>query len=304
MDNETIGVENSEKKPIIYSIPDFFHYYNLNMNLINLMRKRPEMFRDNVVIGSVYGAFPGFIWNSGRATMGQATFENIVGTVKAFNDLGISVRYTCTNALLQGMHLMDLYCNKILEVTENELNGVTVNLDILDRHITKNFPKFYHVWSTTKGAKSVEETNKLSKDRLTVPYYGMNNTSALDEFEHPEHIEILVSEACIENCPLRSKHYEDISKLQLIEPSEGFMCPNGCENYLYYETVTKRKHYVSPEMIEEIYLPRGIHQFKIGGRNDNAINVIENYANYFARPEQKDNVRNVLLHAHFGNLTL
>ena len=293
-------MSNSADKEIVFSIPDFFHLYNLNMNLLGLMKKSPELFRENVKIGSVYGAFPGFIWNSGRAIIGQATFENIVGTVKAFNDLGISIRYTCTNSQITGMHLMDLYCNNILQITENELNGVTVNLQILDDHITKSFPKFYHVWSTTKGAKSVKETNELSKDRLTVLYYGMNNTSALDELEHPENIEVLVSEACIENCPNRMEHYEDISHLQLIQPSVGFQCPHNCERYFYYETPTKRKHYVSPEMIEEIYLPRGINQFKISGRNDNVINVIENYAIYFAKPEHKDNVRNKLLISYFG----
>lgn len=289
----------SKPNKIVYSLPDFFNLYNLNMMLIELMKTEPGLFRENVEIGSVYGAFPGFIWNSGRAILGQATFENIVGTVKSFNDLGISVRYTCTNSQITGMHLMDLYANNILQITESEMNGVTVNLQILDDHITKSFPKFYHVWSTTKGAKSIEETNKLSEDRLTVLYYGMNNTSALDELEHPENIEILVSEACIENCPNRMEHYADISNLQLIRPSKGFKCPHNCEQYFYYDMPVKRKHYVSPEMIEEIYLPRGIYQFKIGGRNDNPINVIENYVNYLAKPEHKDNVRNKLLISYF-----
>lgn len=290
----------SENKTIVYSIPDFYYYYNLNMMLLDLMEKQPYLFRDNVEIGSVYGSFPGFIWNSGRAMLGQAPRENIVATIKGFNDKGISVRHTCTNALLKPEHFVDVFCNKVLELSEDEMNGVNINLPELGEYITEHYPKFYHMWSTTKQVKSVEETNKLSKDTLTVLYYGMNNTEVLDRLEHPENIEVLVNEACIENCPKRSEHYKDISNLQLFEPSKGFKCPYNCEQYFYYETPVKRKHYITPEMIEEMYLPRGIYQFKISGRHDNVINLIENYTIYFAKPEHKDNVRNKLLIAHFG----
>ena len=291
-------------KVIEFSIPDFYNYFQLNLNLLTLMKKQPGLFMEDVKITSVYGSFPGCIWNSGRAILGQATFENIIATVKAFNDLGISVRYTFTNSLITGMHLMDYYCNTILQITESEMNGVNVNKDILNNHVAKSFPKFYRMWSTTKDTKTVEEVNKLSADQLTVLYYGMNNTDALDQLEHPENIEVLVSEACIENCPNRQDHYADISKLQLIQPSVGFRCPHGCEQYYYYELPVKRRHYVSPDDIRNIYLPRGIYQFKIGGRNDSIINVIENYVNYFAKPEHRDNVRNILLNVHFSGRQL
>lgn len=291
-----------EEKKIVYSIPDFFHYYNLNMLLIDFMDKQPGLFRENVKIGSVYGAFPGFIWNSGRAVLGQATYENITGTVDKFNELGISVRYTCSNAQINETHLNDYYSNRILEITENKLNGVTVNLKMLDDYISEKYPEFYHVWSTTKSVKSIDEVNELSKDRLTVLYYGMNNTDALDKLEHPENIEILVNEACVENCPRRKQHYEDVGKLQSIQPSNQFKCPFGCEQYFYYEAPIKRSHYVTPDMIENIYLPRGIYNFKISGRNDNVINLIENYTIYFAKPEHKDNVRNKLLISYFSQI--
>ena len=289
-----------DKKKIVFSIPDFYHYYGLNMNLINMMEQHPEYFYDDVKIGSVYGSFPGCIWNSGRATIGQATYENIVATVAAFNQKGISVRHTFTNSQLQGCHLMDYYCNHILQITDTGINGCTINLPILNEHIKKSHPNYYRVWSTTKEAKTVEDVNKLSSDQITVLYYGMNNTDALDKLEHPENIEVLVSEACIPNCPNRQQHYESIGKLQLIENSNGgFTCPNGCESYYYYEMAAKRPHYVTIDDIRDIYLPRGIYQFKIGGRNDSVANVIENYVNYFALPEQKDNVRNRLLNDYF-----
>lgn len=285
---------------IEFSIPDFYNQFDLNQNLLALMRAEPGLFMDDVKVTSVYGSFPGCAWNSGRAILGQATLENIVATVKAFNDLGISIRYTFTNSQIQGCHLMDYYCNTILQVTESEMNGVNVNQPILNNHIAKSFPQFYRLWSTTKDTRTVDQVNELSKDQLTVLYYGMNNTDVLDNLDHPENIEILVSEACIENCPNRQDHYADIGKLQLTMPSQGFRCPHGCEQYMYYEIPVKRAHYVSPEAIREIYLPRGIYQFKIGGRNDSLPNLIENYVNYLAKPEHRDNVRNKLLNFQFG----
>lgn len=263
------------------------------------MQQEPEKFYDDIKIDSIYGSFPGCIWNSGRAACGWASIENIVNTVAAFNQQKISVRYTFTNSEIKGRHLLDYYCNTILQNTgklvEGVQNGVNINQPILADYIAKNYPEFYLLWSTTKGINSIEETNKLSEDRITVLYYGMNNTTALNELTHPENIEILVSEACIERCPKRFEHYSSIGKLQLLEPSEAFQCPYGCEQYFYYDTPVKRDHYVSIDDIREIYLPLGINKFKISGRQDHPVNLIENYVNYFAKPEFRDNVRNKLL---------
>lgn len=295
----------SDKDKILFSIPDFYYLFDLNTMLLQLMQKEPEKFYEDVKIDSIYGSFPGCIWNSGRAACGWANIENIVNTVAAFNQQNISVRYTFTNSEIKGRHLLDYYCNTILQNTgklvEGVQNGVNINQPILADYISKNYPDFYLLWSTTKGINSIEETNELSKDRITVLYYGMNNTTALNELTHPENIEILVSEACIERCPKRFEHYSSIGKLQLLEPSEPFVCPYGCEQYYYYDTPVKRDHYVSIDDIREIYLPLGINKFKISGRQDHPVNIIENYVNYFAKPEFRDNVRNKLLITYWNN---
>lgn len=296
--------ENNQK--ILFSIPDFFFLYDLNMMLIQLKQQEPTKFYEDVVIDSVYGSFPNCIWNSGRGAYGWANIENIIATVQAFNKLGISVRYTFTNSEITGRHLMDYQCNHILQNTgklvEGIRNGVNVNKDILADHIQKNYPEFYLLWSTTKGdpKTTVEETNELSKDRITVLYYGLNNTTALEQLEHPENIEVLVSEACIPYCPKRHEHYSSIGKSQLLLPSEPFRCPYGCEQYFYYEVAAKRPHYVDMRDIREVYLPLGINKFKISGRADSPINVIENYVNYFVKPEYRDDIRNKMLISYWN----
>lgn len=288
---------------ILFSIPDFYKNFALNLNLIELMEGHPEYFYSNVKVDSCYGSFPGAIWNGGRATIGQATFSNIVATLSPFLKKGISIRYTFTNPLITGKHLYDYYCNRILEISEScaaadsitaEI-GVTINTDLMKNHIEKSFPSFYTVWSTTKSIKSIDELNELSKDNITVAYYGMNNTEAIEKFEHPENVEMLVCEACIPSCPNRSDHYAEIAKLQMVDPSSNFKCPHNCELYMYYDTVVKRPHYISYDDIVNTYLPLGINKFKISGRNDHVVNIIENYVNYFCLPEHRDRVRNMLL---------
>lgn len=302
----------ADGKKIYFSIPDFYHNFNLNMNLLNLMKMQPELFMDDIVIDSVYGSFPGCIWNSGRGTIGMATYENIVATVKPFNEMGVSVRHTFTSSWLDEKHINDYYCNRILEITSHvalgtkTMNGVNISSPRLERHIAKNYPDFYRLWSTTKqGGESVKTLNELSADRIAVMHYSLNNNeSVLKRLKHPENVEVLVSEACVPNCPNRQTHYQDISSLQKIEPSNGFRCPFNCEQYFYYELAVQRPHYVSPEAIREVYLPLGINQFKIGGRNDNVANVIENYVVYFVKPEHRDNVRNKLLVLQFSGAVL
>lgn len=307
---EAKGIANVEGGPseIEFSIPDFYYLYDLNMNLIALMKTNPEYFYENVKITSMYGTFPGCMWNSCHQSLGQATYENIASTIMLLNNTGISVRYTFNNSQVQGCHLMDVYSNEILKITSQVVsetgvqNGVITNLDILDNHITKSFPQFYHVWSDTKSIKDIETLNKLSKDRLTSLPYDMNNSKLLDEIEHPENIEVTVNNPCVEMCPHREDHYAEIGKLQLHKYSEGFNCPFNCERYFYYDTLPERGHYVTTEYINAIYIPRKITKFKIVGRGDSPINVIESYVNYFAKPEHKNNVRNKLLIMHFNGI--
>lgn len=290
-----------DKNTIRYSLPDFYNYYDLNLNLVHLMEIYPGYFRDNVRVDSVYGTFPGCIWNGGRVQFGGCSLENMQATIAGYNQKGISVRYTFTNRQITGRHHFDYYGNTILQIADNGLNGVNTSVEKFAEYVKANYPSYYLINSTTKKIKDVDEVNEISKDTLTVIPYTMNNTDAIPKLEHPENIELLCCETCIDNCPNRSHHYDTLSTAQMLRPTEPFKCPHGCEIYYYYETIPTRKHHISPEDIEQKYLPLGFNQFKISGRNDSVINVIERYATYLAKPEYVDTVRNHLLINHFSN---
>lgn len=287
--------KTQEPKKIIYSLPDFYNFFDLNIYMVHLMKAFPGYFRDNVKIGSVYGTFPGCIWNGGRVQFGGANLLNMQATIAAYNELGISVRFTFTNRQITSKHFYDYYGNTILEVANNGMNGVNTSSDDFAEYVKSCYPSYYLINSTTRKVNNIDEINDLSEKTLTVPPYTINNTDALDELKHPENIELLCCETCIDSCPNRSSHYDALSTSQMLRPTDPYKCPHGCEHYYYYETIPKRGHYISPERIDEMYFPRGFNQFKISGRNDRVINVIERYVTYLAKPEYRDAVRNHIL---------
>ena len=67
-------------KKIYWHLPGFCYFRLLNQVLMNLMKDYPDCFEEKYCIGSVYGTFPGAVWNGGRAVFG------ITGNVLPFLD--------------------------------------------------------------------------------------------------------------------------------------------------------------------------------------------------------------------------
>lgn len=286
---------------IKFSLPGYWIKYRLNMVLLDLYKNEREKFYDDVEIDSFFDSFP-CIWNGGRVTDGFTNIANIKATIAPYNNLGIGLRHTFTNSFITKDSLSDRLGNMICELTENSLNGVNCNSDLMVNYIKENYPQFYLIWSTTLGVTDIEKINELSQDRLLVLDYRLNNNfEALSKLKNPHNIEILVGESCIDHCPNRQNHYINISKQQGYISSENFECPNNCDGkWDYYNYIPKRDHYISIDAIREKYIPLGFTQFKISGRKDSDINNIERYVNYLVKPEYKDEIRNRMLLAIFG----
>ena len=217
---------------ILFSIPDYWGFYALNLALIELMEQQPQKFYDDVKIDSIYGSFP-CIWNGGRYLTGSTSFENIKATISPFMERGISIRHTFTNCLLEEKHLSDTLCNQICKLTEHPLNGVNISSQLMKDYIEKHYPLFYTMWSTTICTSNLDEINRLSQNNLLVLDYNLNNQwEQLKQLIHPENIEILVCESCLPNCPHRQKHYQNESNNQLYNGNDVFSCPFGSD-YFY-----------------------------------------------------------------------
>ena len=140
----------------------------------------------------------------------------------------------------------------------------------------------------------MDDINKeLEKDyKYVVLDYNLNNRWDLIEgLTEPGRLEVLVNTLCTPACPRRGEHYRYIGEMEKKvaanrklppEKQEKIVDTWRCE-YGEYNNLYKIKDYptfISPEMIYNEYLPRGINNFKIEGRTANLFSLIETYC-YF-----------------------
>ena len=285
-------------KPVIeFSIPGLYAKSRYNMIFLSYMEEHRNYFYDDVKIGSCYGSFP-CAWNGGRTICGEYDDNDIMAVLLFLNSKGISARYTFTNFFIED-HLDDKDGDAILRITKKYgliPNGINTSSDKFRDYVNKKYPGFYYLISTTLAKTDISEINELSKNFIVVPDYSLNNDyDKLSQLENKDNIEILIDEACVDNCPKRQEHYQFLSKYQAEGESAGtWVCPYGCEYYYFYD-ITKKKHYVSIDDIRKKYVPLGFTNFKISGRTDNFVNLTEKYVNYLVKPRYKNIVRNELL---------
>ena len=82
---------------------------------------------------------------------------------------------------------------------------------------------------------------------------------------------------------------------------EQFNCPIK-QRMFYYESIDNNPNNISIDEIRNTYLKLGFNKYKLSGRNEPIVNVVERYVNYLVKPEYKDQVRNYLLLSYFRDV--
>ena len=283
-------------KQIRFYLPDFYYKYQLNTELAIMMRDHPEFFMDGISIGAIYGSFPGAIWNGGRLMSGGADQANIVNTIAGINNLGIPIRFTFTNCLLEKHHVYDTYCNLIMGAADNGMNEVLVNSPILEEYLRAKYPNFKYLMSTTRCERDVRRINEACKKyHLVVPDFRDNkDLDFLSRLEDKDKIELLVNAYCNPDCPWRSEHYQALSSDQLwFRNSATFV---GCDamSRPFHEALNLATTIKADELYGA-YADMGFTNFKIEGRTLHTFEIIESYVHYLVKPEHKDRVRHDLV---------
>lgn len=281
-------------RQVFWHLPGFCYFRLLNQAVISLIKEYPNCFREGYKIGSVYGTFPGAIWNGGRVVMGIAGKKEIEGTLRLYNSKGVPVRFTWTNSVLEERHVYDTYCNLIMRLADNGMNQALVNMPVLEEYIRREYPNFKLISSTTKR---ITETGgvlcELQKDYyLVVLDYDLNHDEeTLGKLEpYADRIEILVNEVCSPGCPLRAEHYAQQSRAQLeFDVSDLFSCPNSNQKKGFDEC-KKRPAFISNEEIDS-YIERGFVNFKIAGRGMPQNYVLDSYLYFLVKDEQREFIR-------------
>lgn len=282
------------KREVYWHLPGFYTCKLLNQMIINMMKDYPEAFREGYRIGSVYGTFPGAIWNGGRTIMGIIDKAEIKKVLDLYNNKGVPVRFTWTNSLLEEKHVHDTYCNLIMELADNGFNQVLVNSPVLEEYIRREYPGYPLISSTTKRLTKLKQLQEeLEKDfYLVVLDYDLNHSvKALRSLEpQAGRVEILANEICVPECKLRTQHYLHQSRKQLeYDMSSPFVCPNRT-GQAGFQDCMKRPAFISNEQIGE-YIDRGFVNFKIVGRGMPTEFVKDAYLYYLVKEEQRDFIR-------------
>lgn len=279
------------KREVYWHLPGLCTLRYLNQILLNLMEKYPEKFKKGYKISSVYGTFPGAVWNGGRAAFGMTSKGDIEKLIKAYNSKGVAARFTWTNSLLEEKHLSDTYCNLIMKLAANGKNQVLVNRKILEDYIRKEYPMFRIISSTTKRILDMDALlEEVSKDYyLVVLDYDLNhNEKVLSKLEpYAGKIEILVNEICVPNCKKRLEHYRSESQAQLdFDAALPFRCPHDTKNRSFSEC-KKRPAFISNEEIDS-YIERGFVNFKIVGRGLSQEFARDSYLYYLVNEQDRE----------------
>ena len=282
-------------KNVYWHLPGFCFFKNLNQVLINMMKKYPNCFHEGYKIGSVYGTFPGAIWNGGRTVLGFTSKSDVDRILNLYNSHNIPVRFTWTNPLIEEKHLTDTLCNLIMRQANNGMNQVLVNTQVLEDYLRSNYPNFKYISSTTKRITTQEKLmEELEKDYFMVVLdYDMNhNEDVLKQLEPAaERVEILVDEICFPGCPKRSEHYNDEALKQLeFDVATSFRCPNKQAERSFTDSMS-RPSFISNTEIKD-YIARGFENFKLVGRGLPQQFVEDSYIYYLVKEDKQDFIRN------------
>ncbi len=281
-------------RDVYWHLPGFVYFRVLNQIFINLMKDFPDKFRDGYKIGSVYGTFPGAIWNGGRVVFGITSKRDMSAVLNMYNSNGIPVRFTWTNSVLEEKHLQDTYCNLIMKLADNGMNQVLVNTPVLEEYLRKEYPNFKRISSTTKRIVDLATLQEeLDKDYyLVVLDYDMNHDGGVLEAikPHADRVEILVNEVCYPGCPKRTEHYRQQSQLQLeYDPYTTFPCPNQSKPRSFAECM-ERPAFISNEQIGD-YIEKGFVNFKIAGRGMPLEYAKDSYLYFLVKDEYRDFIK-------------
>lgn len=276
----------------IFHLPGIFEKVRVNQKLIWLYENKPEVFRDNVKIGSFYGAPGCAIWNGGRFIRGYYTKTELEMAKQFMEERKIPVRFTFSNCMIEEKHLNDTYCNLILDIFNNGNNEIICNSPILEKYLREKYGNNYrYISSTTKRLNNKEQQKEeLQKDYylVVIDYDHNDDDEYLRQLENKDKVEILCNAVCNPKCPNRTKHYKSISECQInFDPDGLFTCPD--DKNTFYQIVKSPK-FVSVERIEEL-TAMGFKNFKLEGRTADELDLIDILVYYLIKDEWQGLVR-------------
>ena len=101
--------------------------------------------------------------------------------IKTLNKLGFQIFYTFSNRLILKKHLKNKLGNYLLQIANDERNGVIIGSKVFYSFLKKEYPKFKTVYSITNNNLNIDSYNKLSNkyDELVLDFRLIKNKENL-----------------------------------------------------------------------------------------------------------------------------
>ena len=277
--------------------------YTVNQMIISFLKSNPNFFYDNIKISAVYGNFSPAIWNGGRVLLNgenievrEDSYHYMKKMLSYYNDNDIAFRFTFTNKLLKEEHLLDPFCNFLMELANNGKNEVIVHSPLLENYLREKYPNFKYISSTTKCIlKENEFIKDLDKYYLSVLDYRLNRSEILKNIpiEKRDKVELLINAYCATNCNVRHLHYDEMSECQIEQKSPTSWNCGFTDNF--YKRLPSSHVIKVDELYNYYHKELGYNHFKIEGRGNHVISVLESYLYYLVKPKYKEYMRYLIL---------
>lgn len=292
-----------------YYCPDFYFAQQAYAILFDLYNKSKQCFYPNVNIKTIYGCFPGCIWNGGGFNFGNGAVDYRVmyDYFEWYSHQDVTIQLTFTNPTLEQTDIYDRYGNAILEAASHYENvEILVVSPYLEEYIRGKYPHMKidkSVISTTQTrdteVDSLEGYLKIldNYNKCVLPRKYSKNREFLQSIpvEFRNRFEILVTDPCPVFCPHLYTHYEELGRVQSYQALSDNV--SGCHmisgdnpfrQWMY------RAHQVSYDELNEFYDQEGFSEIKLSGRGSYVF-VVLTIVPYLIKPEYRKDVYNLLL---------
>ena len=178
-----------------FSIPDSYDNFRFNIGFLQVMKEHPDWFYDDFQIKSAYGVPGNCIWNGNRSIR----YEPYVSPAEyretrclGYKYFGISYRLIFTNFMMKEVHYLDTFANALCKAFNEDGAEVMVSTPEMAAYLHEHYPNLVCNWSTTTDFGSpydfegqIEKINELSRDRVVVLPYTLNEQLELLKKLHP-----------------------------------------------------------------------------------------------------------------------
>lgn len=288
-----------------YTLPGFWEQQSTIIPFLNLYKNYQYLFRENIIIDSVYGNFRHTIWDGGRHEINTdipyANFDDIINFQNIYNNiLNIPVRFIFTNCLLEQKHCYNEFCNFILDTFQYYNNQITINSTILETYIRNKYNNYSFISSVTKNLSQIEYIKELKQNKyqlVCLPSKFNKNIEFLYNTiptDLRSKCELIVNTKCPLTCISAKQHQiaDSYANLHLIAPIYNFPC---ARNFKSNELLNSAKLNLN---ILNQYEEKGYYNFKLIERIflENPLELINTLIYYLIKTEYKQQVKDYLIY--------